>query len=77
MLDAIYYTYIYTSVYTANIYTHKYIYIFIPILSSVIKQIPVLFSPFTQNQKNVANKITSPESWYESYNQTLLLTQTL
>ena len=39
--------------------------------------VSVLFVPFKQNQKNIANKMTSPESLCESYNQTLLLTQIL
>lgn len=30
-----------------------------------------------QNEESIANNVTSPESSYESYNQNLLLTQTL
>lgn len=53
------------------IYIHPYYIIYGKTHSSV------LFFPVTQNQKNIANKITSPESSYESYNQTPLLTHIL
>lgn len=52
-----------------------YIYFNTTIIASVEKQPPLFFFFLIQNQKNIANKITSPESLYESYNQTLLLTQ--
>lgn len=75
MLDAVYYMYIY--IYIANIYIYINIYFDPYHIICGKTNSSALFFPFIQNQKNIANKITSPESLYDSYNQTLLLTQTL
>lgn len=53
------------------------VFFILPIISFAVKQIPVLIFPFMQNEESIANNVTSSESSYESYNQNLLLTQTL
>lgn len=56
-----------------------YLYILIPPIISSGEKITslVLFFLFMQNEKHTANKITSPESPNESYNQTLQLTDSI
>lgn len=55
-----------------------YLYILILLLYHLGKMTSLaLFFLFMQNEKDAANKTTSPESPNESYNQTLQLTLTL